>query len=168
MALGAKYLAESCGFSPSTGARVNTMEFEVSSRFRFCLHHSLQSAGNSLPGLPWWLSSKESTCSTGDIRDRFDPWVGKIPWRRAWQQPTPVFVPGESKATVLGVTKSWTQLKRLSTTATASINFISLTCEMGMVSIIWKHYPTMRMDETVHVDTVGTEGIEALVPASYR
>ena len=26
----------------------------------------------------------------------------------------------------------------------------------------------MRMDETVHVDTVGTEGIEAIVPASYR
>ena len=25
----------------------------------------------------------------------FDPWVGKIPWRRAWQS-TPVFVPGES------------------------------------------------------------------------
>ena len=27
-------------------------------------------------------------------RRRFDPWVGKIPWRRAWQ-PTPVFLPGE-------------------------------------------------------------------------
>ena len=26
---------------------------------------------------------------------RFDPWVGKIPWRRAWQ-PTPVFLPEES------------------------------------------------------------------------
>ena len=25
----------------------------------------------------------------------FDPWVGKIPWRRAWQF-TPVFLPGES------------------------------------------------------------------------
>ena len=25
----------------------------------------------------------------------FDPWVGKIPGRRAWQ-PTPVFLPGES------------------------------------------------------------------------
>ena len=25
----------------------------------------------------------------------FDPWIGKIPWRRAWQ-PTPVFLPGES------------------------------------------------------------------------
>ena len=26
---------------------------------------------------------------------RFDPWVGKILWRRAWQ-PAPVFLPGES------------------------------------------------------------------------
>ena len=26
----------------------------------------------------------------------FNPWVGKIPWRRAWQ-PTPVFLPGESR-----------------------------------------------------------------------
>ena len=25
----------------------------------------------------------------------FDPWVWKIPWRRAWQ-PAPVFLPGES------------------------------------------------------------------------
>ena len=24
-----------------------------------------------------------------------DPWVGKMPWRRAWQ-PSPVFLPGES------------------------------------------------------------------------
>ena len=28
-------------------------------------------------------------------RHRFDPWVGKIPKKRA-QQPTPVFLPGES------------------------------------------------------------------------
>ena len=26
----------------------------------------------------------------------FDPWIGKISWRRAWQ-PTPVFLPGESQ-----------------------------------------------------------------------
>jgi len=25
----------------------------------------------------------------------FNPWVGRIPWRRAWQ-PTPVFLPRES------------------------------------------------------------------------
>ena len=28
-------------------------------------------------------------------RSGFNPWVRKIPWRRAWQ-PTPVFLPGES------------------------------------------------------------------------
>ena len=28
-------------------------------------------------------------------RHGFDPWVGKIPWRREWQ-PTPVLLPGES------------------------------------------------------------------------
>ena len=27
-------------------------------------------------------------------RSVFDSWVGKIPWRKAWQ-PTPVFLPGE-------------------------------------------------------------------------
>ena len=41
-------------------------------------------------------------------RPGFDPWVGKIPWRRAWQ-PTPVSSPenpvdrGASWATVRGV-----------------------------------------------------------------
>ena len=43
-------------------------------------------------GLPWWLSGKESGCNEGD---RFDPRVGKIPWRIEWQ-PTLVFLPGES------------------------------------------------------------------------
>ena len=28
-------------------------------------------------------------------RPRFDPWIGKIPWRRSWH-PTPVLLPGES------------------------------------------------------------------------
>ena len=31
-------------------------------------------------------------------RPGFDPWVGKMPWRRAWQ-PIPVFLPGESPRT---------------------------------------------------------------------
>ena len=45
----------------------------------------------------------------------FDPWVGKIPWRREWQ-PTLGFLPGKScdrgawLATVHGVTKSQTRL----------------------------------------------------------
>ena len=37
---------------------------------------------------------KQPACNVGDI-NVFDPWVGKIPWRRAWQ-PTLVFLPGES------------------------------------------------------------------------
>jgi len=32
---------------------------------------------------------------TGKRRLGFSPWVGKIPWRRAWQ-PTLVFWPGKS------------------------------------------------------------------------
>ena len=53
-------------------------------------------------------------------RGGFDPWVGKSPWRRAWQ-PTPVFLPGESHgqkslwATVHRVAQSWTWLNWLST-----------------------------------------------------
>ena len=41
-------------------------------------------------GLPWCLSSKESTCQCR--RCGFDSWVVKIPWRRKWQ-PAPVFLP---------------------------------------------------------------------------
>ena len=40
-------------------------------------------------------SDKESTCQCRrQKRQELDPWVRKIPWRRAWQ-PTPVFLPGK-------------------------------------------------------------------------
>ena len=45
-------------------------------------------------GLPWELRL-ERICLQGR-RPGFDPWVGKIPWRRKWQ-PTPVFLPGTSR-----------------------------------------------------------------------
>ena len=38
---------------------------------------------------------KNPFVNAGDMRCGFDPWVRKIPWRRAWQ-PTPVFLPGKS------------------------------------------------------------------------
>ena len=41
------------------------------------------------------LVVKNPPANAGDMRLRFDPWVRKIPWRKAWQ-PTPVFLPGES------------------------------------------------------------------------
>ena len=45
-------------------------------------------------GFPGGTSGKEPTCQCGDMRGRFNPWVGKIPWRKAWQ-PTLVFLSGE-------------------------------------------------------------------------
>ena len=41
------------------------------------------------------LVVKNSPASAGDMRRGFNPWVRKIPWRKAWL-PTPVFLPGES------------------------------------------------------------------------
>ena len=72
-------------------------------------------------GFPGGVSSKEPTrqCRRHNRRE-FDPWVGNIPRRRAWQ-PTPVFLPGEShgerslEVYSPWVAKNWTQLKRLST-----------------------------------------------------
>ena len=46
-------------------------------------------------GLPRWHSGKEPSCQCKRYKKlKFDPWVRKIPWRKAWQ-PTPVFLPGE-------------------------------------------------------------------------
>ena len=79
-------------------------------------HHSLASARGQGPEARLWgdsqqfylpflpsqgllggAGSKEPACQCRRRCKRcgFDPWVGKIPWRRAWQ-PTPVFLPGES------------------------------------------------------------------------
>ena len=44
------------------------------------------------------LVVKNPTCQCRrPKRHGFDPWVGKIPWRREWQ-PIPVFLPGEFQA----------------------------------------------------------------------
>ena len=73
-------------------------------------------------GFPGETSGKEHTSQCWrHKRCGFNPWAGKILWRRKWQ-PNPVFLPRESHGqrslagyTVHGVTKSWMQLKRLST-----------------------------------------------------
>ena len=38
---------------------------------------------------------KTPTANVGDTKYWFDPWIGKIPWRRKWQD-TSVFLPGKS------------------------------------------------------------------------
>ena len=48
-------------------------------------------------GFPGGTSGKEYACQRRRrTRCRFDSWVGKIPWRTAWQS-TPVFLPEESQ-----------------------------------------------------------------------
>ena len=47
-------------------------------------------------GFPGGARGKEPACQCRRRKTHgFDPWVRKIPWRRAWQ-PTPVFLPGKS------------------------------------------------------------------------
>jgi len=57
--------------------------------------------GVGLKGLPWAsrvaLVVKNPPADAGRWkRCMFNPWVGKIPWRRKWQ-PSPVSLPGESQ-----------------------------------------------------------------------
>ena len=63
-------------------------------------HHPQRKALNTHvmgQDFPGGASGKEPTCQCRrQKRHGFDPWVGKIPWRRAWQ-PSPVFLPGESR-----------------------------------------------------------------------
>ena len=49
-----------------------------------------------MQGFPGGANGKEPACQcTRCKRCGFNPWVGKIPWRKAWQ-PIPAFLPGES------------------------------------------------------------------------
>ena len=71
--------------------------------------------------LPRWHLGKEPACQYRRCnRQGFDPWVGKIPWRRAWQ-PTPIFLlenlmdRGAWWAIIHRVAKGRTWLKQLST-----------------------------------------------------
>ena len=61
-----------------------------------CLFVSLCVSFVLQQSFPGSTSGKESACPCRRHKRRgFRPWVGKIPWRRAWQ-PTPVFLPAES------------------------------------------------------------------------
>ena len=60
-------------------------------------HRAFYLVGNTMwMGFPDGTGGKKPTCQCRRCkRLGFNPWVGKIPWRRAWQL-TPVFLPGES------------------------------------------------------------------------
>ena len=67
----------------------------------FVLYVSVSISALQIGSLPFFWNfpggtdGKEPTCQCRRCkRHEFDPWVGKIPLRRAWQ-PTPVFLSGE-------------------------------------------------------------------------
>ena len=91
---------------------------------------SLHPAGLGCPG---GARGKEPACRCRRCkRLRFDPWVGKTPWRRKWQ-PTPVFLPGEchGQRSLAGYSpwgrKEPDTLKQLSTQA-SSVQFKTPGC----------------------------------------
>ena len=70
-------------------------------------------------------------------RHRFDPWVGKMPCRRKWQ-PTPVFLPGESRGQRSLVAYSPWGRKESDTTEHACI------CYSQFNIIYWNHKPVFK------------------------
>ena len=105
-------------------------------------------------GLPGSASGKESACQCKRCkRRRFDPWVGKSPWRRgvathssilAWRIPTDRRA---WRATVHGVAKSQTQLARLSTCERMYMFIVSINRLVGRWSfsfiLVWL---TIKLD----------------------
>ena len=102
-------------------------------------------------GFPGGASGKDPICQCRrHKRCGFNPWVTKVPWRRAWQ-PTPVFFLGEPhgqkslKATVHRVTKSQTQVKQPSMHAYFGIHLISSGFLVRVVFICTQNVCTYRL-----------------------
>ena len=82
----------------------------------------------SFPGGSDWLEIRMQYERPG-----FPPWVGQIPWRRAWQ-PTPVFLPGESP---------WTEkpggLESMGLQSWTRLSMHILCCKLGKKSKVITH-----------------------------
>ena len=98
-------------------------------------------------GLPWWLRWLRICLKCG--RPGFDPWMGKIPWRREWLA-TPVILAWSVPWTeelgrdrIHGVTKSRTQLENWHThTHCSHLTTSSMT--LGTPETSWCPVCTLR------------------------
>ena len=79
-------------------------------------------------GVPRWCSSKESTCQYR--RHRFNPWSGKILWRRKWQR-TPEFLPGEhhGQRSLAGYSPCDCSQPQLSTHTVITLGFLTVSLQ---------------------------------------
>ena len=64
-------------------------------------------------------------------RWQFNPWVGKIPWRRAWQ-PTLVFLPGESHGQ-RSLTTGFTHARKLQNVQGEQLLWVSRLLSTGCI-----------------------------------
>ena len=127
-------------------------------------------------GLPMWLHSKKKkkkkkTCQCKRRRrHEFDPWVGKIPWRRKWH-PTPEFLPGKKNPLNRGAwggyspcTKSWNDW--LSPQANVCNTWPSLRTTVrlytsgdsalqGTQGDVWRQFVITSRDGGCHLQPVG-------------
>ena len=117
---------------------------------------------------PSGAGGKEPACQCRRCqRPRFDPWVGKVSWKRKWLL-TPVFCLGNlmerraRRATVHKVTKSWTRLKRLNTHAQ---EVSRLGQEKQAISEVWGYWGTAGMlgaeEDTRRRDRTGFQAPES-------
>ena len=106
------------------GARIQFLGWEDPLEKGYATH-------SSILGLPLWLSWQRICLQCG--RPGFDPWIGKIPWRRE-RLPTPVFWPGEFHGLYIvhGVAKSQTQF---------SLSFFSTLYEGFPGGLVIKNLP---------------------------
>ena len=105
------------------------------------------------------VKKKKPVCPCRRWKRRgFDPWVGKIPWRRAWQ-PTPVFLPGEFHgrgawpAIVHRVAKNQTWLKRFSTAW--AVGCYLLCCYLTNIYVL--NYIYSGPDTTIKLNSTNDE-----------
>ena len=104
----------------SSGHRAGTGQFSFQSQRKAVTQRLLKvflTCYCPVQGFLGGASGRESACQCRRLKIHgFDPWVGKIPWRRTWQ-PTLIFLPGEFHgqrtfwATAHGVTKTGIALK---------------------------------------------------------
>ena len=116
-----RHLSDDCGLSQSLNGLVGTSPLPGA-----LVHPNNEPSAKYLPGrclqrgFPGGTSGKEPACQSRRLkRPGFDPWVGKIPWRRKCNplQYSCLDNPmdrGAWRATVHRVAKSRTRLKRLS------------------------------------------------------
>ena len=100
-------------------------------------------------GFPDGASGTDPPCQCGrHKRCKFNPWVGKIPWRRAWQ-PTPVCLPGESHGQrSLASCSPWGRKESDTTEVTWHSCTGSIVHDVAPVIKKKPHLPLQEMQET--------------------